>query len=388
MPSEMIVAVPDWPNLDTMARRTEPPVLWPVGVQPLLGHWMDEARRRGASRVRVYCADRPHQVRAWLEGGAYWSCPVEVVAADSARYPSTAEWADRLPGEPPVLAPTDGPSLARWWLDRNLFWLQSRDQHARLLDEQHPAGGWIGPHARVHPKAKLVAPFWIGTSTQIGAGAQIGPGAIIGARCVVETDAHVLESVVLDDTFIGPHVSLNGMVADGGIVIDTRRGCRVEIAESFILSATIHRGDRVPWRDRLLALLLWLPAQLLAVGRPIGADRIATTPRGKLALRERLTGPLLARRAGWISSVVQGRLRLVGPLPRSSDACAGLPVDAANLLRSVHPGVFSVADMHGCHVPGSEEEAVHALYAAAQPRSAGEVLRALPRLMFTRPEES
>jgi hypothetical protein len=175
------------------------------------------------------------------------------------------------------------------------------------------------------------------------------------------------------------------MIADGGVVIDAGRGCRVEVRESFILSSTVARGDRVPWRDRLLALLLWLPGCMLALGRPMGAERVATTPRGRLALRERLTGPLLARRAAWLSPVIRGRLRLIGPLPREEAACATLPVDSANLLRSVHPGVFSVADLHGCHCTGDEEETMHALYAATHPGSAGEVLRALPRLLFANP---
>jgi len=384
-PAELIIGVPDWPDFDTVARRTDPPALWPVGGQPLLAHWMDEARRRGASSVRVYCADRPHLVRTWLEGGAYWSCPVEVVPVDVTRYPASAEWADRLPGESAPRIPHDGASLVEWWLERNLAWLRSREQHARLLDARHPDGGWIGPRARVHSKARLTPPFWIGAGAQVGAGARIGPGAVVGARCVVETDAEVRESVVLDDSFIGPHVSIGRMIVDGGVVIDSKRGCRVEIAESFILSATMHRGDRVPWRDRLLALLLWLPARMLAFGRPVGADCLATTPCGKLLLRQRMTGPLLARRAGWFGSVVRGQLRLVGPLPRDEAACARLPSDAANLLRSIHPGVFSVADVHGCHAAGGDEETMHALYAAAQPQSAGEVLRAMPRLLFTKP---
>lgn len=384
-PREMLVAVPDWADRDTVARRADPPALWPVGAQPLLAHWMDEARRRGAARVRIFCADRPHLVRAWLEGGAYWSCPVEVLPTPLEKYPSEAEWADRLPGEEPVAAPADGAALVRWWLDRNLAWLASREAHARLLDERHPGGGWIGPRARVHPQARLTPPFWIGAGAQVAARAVIGPGAVIGVRSVIETDAEVCASVVLDDTFVGPHVGLNQMLADGGVLIDAKRGCRVEIAESFILASANGRGASVPWRERLLALLLWLPAQTLAFGRPLGPARTVSTPRGALVLRERSTGPLLARRASWLSGVIAGRLRLAGPLPRADADCAGLPADAANLLRSVSPGVFSIADVHGCHRSGEGDELVHALFAAAQPASAGVVLRALPRLLFTAP---
>jgi hypothetical protein len=168
--------VPDWAECDTVARRADPPVLWPVGAQPLLAHWMDEARRRKVARVRIHCADRPHLVRAWLEGGAYWSCPVEVVASDVGRYPENAEWTDRLPGKPAPAQPTDGASLVSWWLERNLAWLESREDHARLLDQKHPDGGWIGPRARVHPQAKLIPPFWIGAARDRVALRPIGHG--------------------------------------------------------------------------------------------------------------------------------------------------------------------------------------------------------------------
>ncbi len=382
---EMRIGVPDWAELDSVVRRPDPPALWPVGGQPLLAHWMDEARTRGASRVRIFCADRPHLVRAWLDGGVYWSCPVEVVPTPLERYPQGIEWADRLPGEEPVVAPRDGAALALWWHVRNAAWLASRDERARLLDELHDSGGWIGPRVAVHPEARIHPPCWIGAGTRVGARAQVGPGAVIGPRCVIEADAEVRDSTVLEDTFVGRFVALHQMVADGGLLVDAKRGCRVEIAESFILSGTSRREAAVPLSERALALLLWLPARVLALRRGGLVRRAPLTPLGAITLCEGLEGPLLARRAHWLGAVVAGRMRLIGPLPREAAAFEGLPTDAANLLRSVHPGVFSVADVHGCHVAGAGDEPTHALFSAAQPRSGGLVLRALPRLLFLVP---
>src|SRR5438094_7559629 len=67
------LVAPDYGALDTVWKNPKPFVLWPVGPQPLLAHWMDEAVRLGVERVEIYVADRPAEVRGWLEGGAYWS---------------------------------------------------------------------------------------------------------------------------------------------------------------------------------------------------------------------------------------------------------------------------------------------------------------------------
>ncbi|RME72498.1 MAG: hypothetical protein D6781_02145 [Verrucomicrobia bacterium] len=379
------LGLPDWAELDTVAGRIEPPALWPVGTQPLLAHWMDYARRHGADQIRIYCADRPHLVRDWLEGGAFWSCRVEVIPAPLHRFPPDIEWVDRVPGEKPIEPPADGAGLVRWWFERNMAWLLSRDTHALLLDERHPSGGWVGPRARIHKSANLTPPFWIGADTEVGPAAAVGPGAVIGPRSVIEAKSEIRQSVVLPETIIGRHVGLDHMIVDGNIVIHAERGCRVEIPDTFIVAPTAGRRRRVSWKERLLALALWGPGMLLALGRPEGPVRTVVTPRGHIDLRERLSGPLLARRASWLPHVIAGRLSLAGPLPRPESAFAVLPADAANLLRTIPPGVFSIADVHGCHCLEAEEESTHALFAAARPDSAAMVLKALPRLLWRVP---
>ena len=73
------LAAPDWAGLDSIWRNPDPFILWYVGNQTLLCHWMDEAVRNGVEEVEVYVADRPAEVRAWLDEGTFWSRRIKVI---------------------------------------------------------------------------------------------------------------------------------------------------------------------------------------------------------------------------------------------------------------------------------------------------------------------
>ncbi len=90
---------PNFAEIDTLWRNPLPFALWPVGPQSLLAHWMDEAVRLGMDEVKIYASDRPAEIRRHLEGGAYWSCKVEVIPLmEDAAAPAEAVRVDHLPG--------------------------------------------------------------------------------------------------------------------------------------------------------------------------------------------------------------------------------------------------------------------------------------------------
>ncbi len=170
------LAAPDFSAQDTIWRNPLPFVLWPIGPQPLLAHWMDDAVRSGFDEVEVYVADRPAAVRLALEGGVYWSRPVRVIPmASEADAPADAERVDGLPGGAGAKFAGDARALLAHWFELQKKWLASREGAAEGIDELHPSGGWIGPQARVHPAAELRAPFWIGANAKIGEGCRVGP---------------------------------------------------------------------------------------------------------------------------------------------------------------------------------------------------------------------
>ena len=71
---------PDFVTLDSIWRNPLPFVLWPVGHQGLIDHWVDEAVRQGAEEILIYAADRPAEIRRHLSAGGYWSRKAQVTA--------------------------------------------------------------------------------------------------------------------------------------------------------------------------------------------------------------------------------------------------------------------------------------------------------------------
>src|ERR1700678_485 len=174
------LVAPDWSPLDTIWRNPLPFVLWSAGNQPLLAHWMDEAVRNAAQEIELYVADRPAEVRAWLQDGAYWSLHIKLIPISAeADAPTDAVRIEWLPGcERQAQIPQTAPGLLRYWFELQKTWIDQHAPAAHTIESKHPDGGWIGPRARVHASARMTPPFWIGSGATIGAKAQIGPYAL------------------------------------------------------------------------------------------------------------------------------------------------------------------------------------------------------------------
>ena len=374
------LVAPDWSALDTVWKNPKPFVLWPVGHQALVAHWMDEAVRRGAESVELFVADRPAEVRAQLEGGAFWSRRLRVIPiASEADAPAGAQRITGLPGDENAALPNDGQQLLRHWFSLQKIWLARRIAGAVTLDTAHPSGGWIGPQAKIHLSAKLTAPFWIGANATIGAGCEIGPDAFVGRGAVLDENVSVRHGCVIGRTYLGRNTELVNAAATGSTLLHIEHGCRVEIAERFILSpvAGDTRGASVGQRvcAGVIFLLLAPLAKLWCrswdtreVAMPDGTTRCLSTGKA---------GPLWVRRWPWLWEIARGKLRWVGILPRAEEAWGLMPAELAAPLRASEPGMMSLADVHGCHDPADPEEWIHAVYQAqrADPKVTATVLR-------------
>ena len=149
---------PDFAALDSIWRNPLPFVLWPVGHQGLIDHWIDEAVHQGAEEIRIYAADRPAEIRRHLSAGGYWSQKVQVTAIRSeADAPSEAISMDRLPQQDRQKIRTLEPqSLLSGWLEMQRFWLTHRDPGPVSVDAEVTPGGWLGPHVRRSPKRACI----------------------------------------------------------------------------------------------------------------------------------------------------------------------------------------------------------------------------------------
>jgi acetyltransferase-like isoleucine patch superfamily enzyme len=84
-------------------------------------------------------------------------------------------------------------------------------------------GSMIGSRTRVHPSAKLVAPYWIGSDCAIGAGAVVGPGSVIADGCVIGAGARLEATCVGPGHVVGEGTSFPGYHLWDGVALNRRR---------------------------------------------------------------------------------------------------------------------------------------------------------------------
>ncbi|EDY84228.1 hypothetical protein VDG1235_3859 [Verrucomicrobiia bacterium DG1235] len=380
---------PDWSSYDTLWQSERPFALWPIGNQPLLSYWMDEAVHQEIDHITIYTADRPNELRDYLKGGAFWSRPVEVVPIRSdEESPEDAIPVVGLPDKNRLREPIEGETgLLQQWLRLNREWLDSIQEHTLKIEVKHPAGGWVGPHTRIHPKAKLVSPFWIQGKCEIAADAQVGPYACIGENAIIDEKATVQRSIVLPGTMVGCNLALENVAVEGGLLLDAKHGCRVAITDSFILSNISEKISSPSILERLAALLLFcVISPIAALSRIDWSELEAHDGRGgALHLKTGNRGRLIVRRWHWLKEVIKGRMRLVGILPRSVDwTSETADLDVSRRLVKTPPGVIALSDVHDCHSPQDPTEWIHASYQAlCDDKSIGKLIRSkLWKLVF------
>ena len=91
---------------------------------------------------------------------------------------------------------------------------------------QMSPGVWVAESAEIDPDVDLTGPVLVGDYTRVEAGASLRPYAVLGDNVVAKAGAVVERSIVHDNVFIGPRVSLRGAVI--GRNSDVMRGARVD----------------------------------------------------------------------------------------------------------------------------------------------------------------
>lgn len=360
--------IPDWGDLDTLWQNPQPFCLWPIGNQPFIAHWMDRAVVEKIENIEIFVTDRPSSVRDYLNGGAYWSRCVTVTPIPSdEKAPIDAIPIVGLPRENKIDSNLQNPAdLYQHWLNLNNLWLKHIDEYELRIETPKCSGGWVGPQTRIHPSAKLVPPFWIQGKCDVGSNATIGPNASVGDNTIIDDNAIVRDSIVLPGTMVGRNTELDRVAVDGGLLIDIKRRCRVNISDSFILSELGDRIRKASLSERLFAMLLFtLAAPIVALSQMDWMLVEAHDGKGgAIALKTGKNGCLLTRRWHWLKEVVKGRMRLIGILPRPLDWSIAEDQELEQRLKQAPPGFLALSDLHDCHSPNDPNEWVHASYQA------------------------
>lgn len=380
-----LICPADRPSAGFLSRQ-RPLALVPILGRSLLDLWLSDLAGRGATRVTILAADRPHEIRAAVGRGEAWGLSVEVLPEP--REPVLESVRAQNPGSEVALMdclPPEGETLFRStedWFQR----IQAAIRTAaptRVGYREIAQGVWIHVRSRVSPEAHLEGPCWIGQHAWIGSRARIGAGTIIEDNAYIDDGAEVYNSWVGPGTYVGALTEVRDSMAWGRGLFNVRTGSFVEITDAFLLGE-IGAMARQPSAGRftgrilaLAALALTFPVPLLGLFRK-GRDetwfvrkqavRAPTSSENPVVCRYHALSGFSGGLSRWpeLWSIARGDFAWVGNRPLTPEEARTLVNEFERLWLSVKPGMFSLADAEDCTEHFGDEARAHASFYAVQ----------------------
>jgi NDP-sugar pyrophosphorylase family protein len=277
-------------------------------------------------------------------------------------------------------------------------------QNLRLNSTPVTEGMWVGRNCTIAPSARLKPPIFIGENCRIGHGVELGPDVVVGNNVIIDDEATIRSSTILDYTYVGRLVKIEHRIVHQGLVIDIPTGGTIRIADQFLIGSTHRTVDDSLLRQvfdsvtafllvllslpilLLLALLVWLMSG--KVFEPVARLRStvynASSTGSTEAVFQLLRFASGCRKgqenwlSGWLQrwdlirlpelwNVVRGELRLVGVKPRLFHEEDVSQRPWSEQARAYHPGFTGYWFTHtepGC--TEEEEQLADAYYTATR----------------------
>lgn len=280
------------------------------------------------------------------------------------------------------------------------------DAHSAVLTKEFPglmlsaseveSGIWLARNVTLHPTAELIAPVYIGENCRIGMGTQLGPNTVVGHNCVLGVRCTAANSVIFSGSYVGEGLELEDVIIDKNLLVNTRLGAVVSVADDFILGSLAGKQIRAGvsrWVSRAAAVvmlavtwpILLATALYLKLVRP-GPVRIkreyvrlpATDSEAQwrtFQLWNFQTGPpqessrlsgLFLRFLPALINIAKGELRFVGVAPRGKAEVKHLSHDWRALYLRSKAGIVTEAEiLYGDQADEDELYSAEAFYSAS-----------------------
>jgi NDP-sugar pyrophosphorylase family protein len=118
-------------------------------------------------------------------------------------------------------------------------------------------GVWVAPSARLHPRARVVNPAYIGAHTRLRSGVVVTRYTSIEHHCEVDRGSVVENATILPHTYLGSSLDIAHSIVSRNIMVDVRRAVEVEIGDRSLIGSTspLPRCAPVPSPERALPLI-------------------------------------------------------------------------------------------------------------------------------------
>jgi anti-anti-sigma factor len=127
-------------------------------------------------------------------------------------------------------------------------------------------GVWVAPSARLHPRARIVDPAYIGAHTLLRSGVVITRYTSVEHHCEIDRGSVVENATILPHTYLGSSLDIAHSIVNRNIMVDVRRAVEVEIDDRSLISSTSPVRGRVPGPSpvKSLPLIGYSPWQMLS----------------------------------------------------------------------------------------------------------------------------
>ncbi|MDQ1284939.1 MAG: hypothetical protein QG663_342 [Thermodesulfobacteriota bacterium] len=268
----------------------------------------------------------------------------------------------------------------------------------------------VGHHSAVDATTLTVGPVLLGDFVSVRSKAQVGPYAVIGKGAIIDKEAHVSHSLILNHVYVGTQTTMNFVIVADNNVMNMRLGTWVAVTDPFLVSS-VREKILAPWTVQLFnkgiaifLLLLTCPIWLIKgifrmiSGKPFfdrssffqwdSSSGAAGLARGRNL--EHLTfndsRGLVSRLPGLID-VAKGRLALVGMRPLGESIVLTNTDDWTIPRFSSPAGLFTPVDAELINDGLDEEKIVAETFFATQQSFRQDLqvlLKSLRNLVFHR----
>jgi hypothetical protein len=244
----------------------------------------------------------------------------------------------------------------------------------------------IGRNVVISKSVQIRKPVSIGNNVQLLADTIIGPSAIIGNNVIIDRESSVESSIILDNTYIGEHLEVNGRIASGNRLNDPRSGASIEMEDPHLLGS-IRKSSILSALPRKIVhalialifiavlavpfLLLWPLLKLAGRWQSTRIDCLSESPGktirlGKVVLEAGKAPGVIATalsldRYLWLFRVLAGQLALIGSTPLSADTAQASDPSGSLACR---PAVFSYAEAEEWPASGGDAAIVERYHLA------------------------
>jgi NDP-sugar pyrophosphorylase family protein len=159
-------------------------------------------------------------------------------------------------------------------------------------------GVWIEDGARVHRRARILAPAFIGARSRVRAAAVLTRGACLEHHCDVDCGTVIEDSTLLPYTSVGAGLDIAHAVVGFRRMAHLHRNVEVDFSDpKLITMAPLHPGLRV--LSSAAALASYLPREILrGLFAPSQHEQPASLPDSVQAPPPSLKGPAAVEEAG------------------------------------------------------------------------------------------